>query len=325
MLSIDVARFRARLLRELRSFFDELGYLEVDTPILAPELIPEAHIEVFATELIGPGYDESLAAAQRFLVPSPEIWMKRLLARGYGDIYYLGKVFRNAEISSRIHHPEFTMLEWYTTGARAADQAERCEELLARLCRALPEAEGAARIGRPVQRMTVAESFARYAGAPSITFGDGRSLREAALRLGLRVGHDESEEDLFQRIFLTFVEPNLPADRPVILCDYPALVPTLATTSDSTDAGTVSERWELYLDGMELANCYTEERDRRRLERFLARETERKRDARVAHPSAESLLEFAAAPECSGVALGVDRLIMALLGLQDIRGVIFFP
>ena len=324
MLSIDVARFRARLLSTLRRFFDELGYLEVDTPVLAPDLIPEAHIEVFATELIDPYKERSSAPAKRFLVPSPEIWMKRLLARGYGDIYYLGKVFRNAESSSRIHHPEFTMLEWYTVGANASDQADRCEQLLDMLCRTLPEADGTARVGRPAARMTVAESFARYAGTP-VTFGDGRSLRETAKRLGLRVGPHESEEDLFQRIFLTFVEPNLPADRPVILRDYPALVPTLAKTLDDTGAGKTGERWELYLDGMEIANCYTEERDRQRLEEFLVRETERKREARVAHPSAESLLEFAEAPECSGVALGVDRLVMALLGLRDIQGVIFFP
>ena len=322
MLSIDVARFRARLLSTLRRFFDELGYLEVDTPVLAPDLIPEAHIEVFATEVVHP-YEAT--AARRFLVPSPEIWMKRLLAHGYGDIYYLGKVFRNAESTSPIHHPEFTMLEWYTVGSSAADQADRTEDLLRRLCRALPKAEGSPRVGRRAERMTVAESFARYAGTPSISFGDGTSLRNAATRLGLHVSPGEEEENLFQRIFLTFVEPSLPRDRPLILYDYPALVPTLAKTKAGSSAGKTSERWELYLDGMELANCYTEERDRRRLERFLARETERKRDARVAHPSAESLLEFAAAPECSGVALGVDRLVMALLGLRDIRGVIFFP
>lgn len=116
------------------------------------------------------------------------------------------------------------------------------------------------------------------------------------------------------------MEPALPRDRPVFLTDYPALVPTLACTD-----GTTAERWELYLAGMEVANCYSEERDRRVLEEFLASEGMRKAGALVPHPPAMELLEFANAPQCSGVALGVDRLIMAMLGIRDIRGVIFFP
>ncbi len=322
MMSIEVARFRARTLSTLRAFFDERGYLEVDTPILAPELIPEAHIEAFATDLMDPYAPE--ATAKRYLVPSPEVWMKRLLARGYGSIYYLGKVFRNNESRSRIHHPEFTMLEWYTVEADAESQAELTAHLCAHLCAHLrgrtPDAEGCRTVGAPVERLTVAESFARYAGLGGFRFDAPESLRRAAAQLGLHVGPQESDEDLFQRILLTHVEPALPTDHPVILTDYPSLVPTLARARGAT-----CERWELYLAGMEIANCYTEERDPSRLAEFLSHETARKRDARVPHPPAESLLEFASAPECSGAALGVDRLVMALLGLREIAGVIFFP
>ncbi len=322
MLSVEVARFRARVLSALRAFFDERGYLEVDTPVLAAELIPEAHIEVFATELIDP--QEPEAGAERYLVPSPEVWMKRLLARGYGNIYCLGKVFRNSESRSRMHRPEFTMLEWYTVEADAYSQEALAGELLAclcdRLCGPVPGAEGCRAVGAPVERLTVAESFARYARIEGFRFGEPGGLRRAAARLGLRVGPQETDEDLFQRILLTHVEPRLPTDRPVILADYPSLVPTLARVRGAT-----CERWELYLAGMEIANCYTEERDPARLTEFLTHESERKRDARVPHPPAESLLEFAAAPECSGVALGVDRLVMALLSLRDIAGVIHFP
>ena len=322
MLSIEVARFRARTLAALRAFFDERGYLEVDTPILAPELIPEAHIEPFATDLLDP-CDPGIAE-RRFLVPSPEVWMKRLLARGYGNIYYLGKVFRNSESRSRIHHPEFTMLEWYTVEADAESQEDLTARLLAhlcaRLCERTPHTEGCRTVGAPVERLTVAGSFARYAGLDGFRFDAPGSLRRAAAQLGLRVGPQESDEDLFQRILLTHVEPALPTDRPVILADYPALVPTLARAHGAT-----CERWELYLAGMEIANCYTEERDPSRLAEFLSHEAARKRDARVRHPPAESLLEFASAPACSGAALGVDRLIMALLGLREIAGVIFFP
>ena len=132
------------------------------------------------------------------------------------------------------------------------------------------------------------------------------------------VAAEESEEDLYQRILITHVEPNLPIDHPVILTDYPFFVPTLARAN-----GPTCERWELYLAGMEIANCYTEERDEERLREFLEREGARKRSSLGPHPPARGLVEFARAPECSGVALGVDRLVMAILGLRDIRGVIF--
>ncbi|MFP4114487.1 MAG: amino acid--tRNA ligase-related protein [Spirochaetota bacterium] len=338
MLSEDVARFRAATIKALRAFFDERGYLEVDTPVLAPELIPEAHIEVFETRLVDPFAADGAApsperaapsrfgaappgsgAARRFLVPSPEIWMKRLLAQGYGNMYSLGKVFRNAESTSRMHHPEFTMLEWYTVDADYRDQALLTGELLRYLGDALPEADGRDAIRADVETMTVAESIARYAGM-RLDFAGRGAMREAASALGLRVGMNETEEDLYQRILLTFVEPRLPHDHPVILTDYPAMVPTLARRN-----GAVAERWELYLQGMEIANCYTEERDRARLEEFLRVEGERKQNAVVPHSVADSLLDFASAPPCSGVALGVDRLVMALLDLREIGGVIFFP
>jgi len=319
MLSQDVARFRAATMRAIRAFFDGEGYLEVETPTLAPELIPEAHIEVFATRLVDPyACDPAPDPDARYLVPSPEIWMKRLLARGYRDIYSLAKAFRNAESTSRVHRPEFTMLEWYGVETDHRDQADLTARLLAHLVASLPPAAGSHRVGASVERLTVAESFERYAGVRP-DFARTDAMREAARRLGVHIGPQETEEDLFQRVLLTFVEPKLPRDRPVLLTDYPALVPTLARR-----AGPTAERWELYVDGMEIANCYHEETDRAALERFLDREAPRKRDALVPHPPARSLLEFAEAPPCSGVALGVDRLIMALLEIRDIGGVIFF-
>jgi elongation factor P--(R)-beta-lysine ligase len=316
MIGPDTARFRAGVLRAIRAFFDDAGYLEVDAPVLAEELIPEAHIEVFETRLVSP-YGEG-PEGERYLVPSPEIWMKRLLARGYGDMYSLGKAFRNAESTSRMHRPEFTMLEWYTVGADHLVQADLTAGLLAHLAERFPAAPGAGRVGAPVERMSVAESIERYAGV-RLDFARQGSVREAAARLEMHIGPEEAEEDLYQRILLTFVEPNLPTDHPVILTDYPALVPTLARH----DGGT-ADRWELYLDGMEIANCYHEETDLGALESFLDEETARKAGALVPHPSARSLLEFADAPESSGVALGVDRLIMTLLEIRDIGGVIFF-
>jgi len=317
MLSIEAARFRAATLRTIRAFFDERGYLEVDVPAMTTELIPEAHIEVFRTELVAPygGTPEP-----RFLLPSPELPMKRLLAAGYGNIYYLGKAYRNAESTSPQHLPEFTMLEWYTVDADYRSQADLTTELLHVLAEELTHADASFAASAPPERLPVTEALTRYAGTPPDLFSRAGGIREAAYELDMLVRPDESEEDLFQRLLLTYVEPELPPDRPVFLTDYPALVPTLARTRE-----TVAERWELYLAGMELANCYTEERDPEALARFLETEGRRKQDALVPHPCAHSLMEFAQAPPSSGVALGVDRLIMALLGRREIGGVIFFP
>lgn len=323
MLSREVARFRAATLRALRAFFDGRGYLEADVPTLAPALIPEAHIEVFATRVVSPFGEPD--APERFLIPSPEIWMKRLLAAGYGSHYCLGKAYRNAEQDSPQHRHEFTMLEWYTVEADYRSQMELTRELLTEVCARVadeaayePAACGA--LAAEPERLSVSEALERWAGAPADVFERDGALRRTAEARGLHVDPDERDEDLYQRLLLTFVEPALPRDRPVFLTDYPALVPTLARTN-----GTTAERWELYLAGMEVANCYTEERDRRGLERFLDAEGARKAHALVPHPPATTLLEFAQAPPCSGVALGVDRLIMAMLGIRDIRGVIFFP
>lgn len=314
MIDRSVAAYRAAVLRELRSFFDADGHMEIDPPALARELIPEAHIEVFETSLVSP-YG---ASEPRYLVPSPEIWLKRLLGAGYGSLYSLGKAFRNAESTSRIHRPEFTMLEWYTVGADHTDQIERTARLLSHLVAALPAAAGGGVVGAPLETMSVADSIERYAGV-EVDLERPTPMREAADRLGLSVRADESDEDIFHRILVTWVEPALPRDHPVVLTDYPALVPTLARRR-----GPVAERWELYIAGMEVANCYHEETDEATLRRFLDEETARKRDAIVPHPGAGSLLEFAGAPACSGVALGVDRLMMALLEVRDIGGVIFF-
>ena len=126
-MDIELLRARSRFTQAVRAFFLERRYLEVDTPLLAPALIPEPALEVFRTEWIDP---RSLSARELFLIPSPELWMKRLLARGSGNLFQICKAFRNFEALGRYHNPEFTMLEWYTVGAGYLDSADLTDELL---------------------------------------------------------------------------------------------------------------------------------------------------------------------------------------------------
>ena len=133
-MDIELLRQRARFTQHVRRFFIDRGYLEVETPLLAPALIPEPALEVFRTEWIDP---RSLSARDLFLIPSPELWMKRLLARGSGSLFQICKSFRNCEALGRYHNPEFTMLEWYTVDADYRDSADLTDELLGFLSGAL--------------------------------------------------------------------------------------------------------------------------------------------------------------------------------------------
>ncbi|MFP4377089.1 MAG: amino acid--tRNA ligase-related protein [Spirochaetales bacterium] len=317
MISQEVAKARARLRSSIRAFFDGAGYLEVDTPHAATALIPEAHIEVFETAYVHPWEQ----GHPLFLIPSPEVHLKPLLGREFRNLYFLGHCFRNAESRSRLHNPEFTMLEWYTTNHGYLDSLALTERLLQSIT--IEPFPGSERVCAPVERITMPEAFGRFAGVSPECFAADGGMRRAAESLELRIGAADSEEDLFHRILISEVEPALPTDHPVALINYPAFVPTLAARVPSTPY--LCERWELYIAGMEIANCYTEERDREKIAGFLEREDEAKRHggALVNHPPATSLLEFSNAPPASGVALGFDRLLMALLGIDDIAGVIF--
>lgn len=300
-------RRRAELIGRVRSFFGELGYTEVDTPLLAPHLIPEPAIEVFPVRSRGRG---GAPEQELYLVPSPELWMKRLLASGAGSIFQICHCFRNVEESSRHHAPEFTMLEWYTTDHTYLESAAVTESLLRRVG-----------IHTPVARRSMAELFAVHAGLDLDSLQEEEALRSATSGLGIPVSPTSDWEECFNKVFLTTVEPRLADLGAVIVLDYPAAVPTLARRKPGTP---YAERWELYLDGVEIANCYTEETDPGTLEALAAREAARKAAAAFPHPPDLGIARIAL-PPCSGVALGLDRLLMRILGLDSLDQVIFFP
>jgi lysyl-tRNA synthetase class 2 len=310
-MDLELLQERARIIRRVRFFFDDKGYLELDTPALSPDLIPESCLEVFETSRIHP----SGSAAPYWLVPSPEIWMKKIIARHHVNVYQVCKCFRNGESSGFLHSPEFTMLEYYTVNARYIDSLNLTVELFNFLG-----------VNQPFERLTVAEAFARYASfdlfAAAATQG---GLEMEACRLGLAPQPGMETAALYDLIFIHAVEPQLPHDHPVALMDYPAFVPCLARRS--ADGKTV-ERWELYFNGIEMANCYTEETDADRVRNFFESETAAKeKNALVRHHVDRDYWKLFSGnfPPCSGVALGLDRLIMALCGRSTIDGVLPFP
>jgi lysyl-tRNA synthetase class 2 len=316
----EILRRRSAFTAATRAFFSDRGYLETETPILAPALIPESAIEVFRTRFehpYRPGRD-------MYLIPSPELWMKRLIAAGMGDIFQITRAFRNAESVGRLHNPEFTILEYYTAGADHLASIDVTEELFRHLLsRGLSSVPDAAALSPPFRRMTMAEAFREFAGfdlAPC----SASDLAEQARRLGIRPGGEDDWETAFNRIFVDRVEPALPADRPLVLLDYPREVRCLAREIPGTPW---RERWELYVSGIETANCYSEETDPGRVAAYFREEEARKARALVPHPADGKFVSLYrdGYPSCSGVAVGFDRLIMAFFGIPRIEGVILFP
>ncbi|MCX7787807.1 MAG: hypothetical protein N2442_08925 [Spirochaetes bacterium] len=322
----QVAILRSQFNRITREFFSQKGYLEVDTPILSPALIPESAIEVFETFFLHP----DRKPLPLYLIPSPEVWMKRLLAQGWPSLFQITKSFRNAESIGRIHSPEFTLLEYYTRGANYIASIDITEQYFQFLLDQIPPdflASDLRVLQPPFQRMQVEEAFQRFAGFSLVPL-DREGLLEKAKSLGLTLSEEASWEEAFNQVFVHLVEPNLPQDRPLVLLDYPAEVPCLAKRIPGTPW---RERWELYIGGMELANCFTEETDPHEIEAYFAMEGEKKRFSRVPHTLDISFRDMYKIPSmktiplCSGVALGVDRLLMCLSGKSSIEGVILFP
>ena len=302
---------RARLNGLIRGFFAARNFIEIEAPIIVPSPGLELHLDAFAVE-------------NRYLITSPEYQMKRLLAGGMKCIYSLGKVFRRKEAGPH-HNPEFTMLEWYRAGEDWRAIADDVEALVTACAREL----GVSRAGDCAldvawERLSVADACERYGGVRIDGDEDVATLRDKIGARGHRLPADGDWSDVFFGFFLDHVERHLGATRPTILFDWPR--PLCALARPKPDDARVVERFEAYAAGLELCNAFGELTDvveqRRRLEQDLA---ERRRRGLPEYPIDEKFLAaLADMPPSAGVALGVDRLAMLLLGARDIREVIAF-
>lgn len=310
----EMMRARSRMVGIVRDFFLSRGYLETDTPALAPSLIPESCLEVFATEYVHP----SAPHRPLYLIPSPEIWMKRVIAEIGQSVFQLCKAWRNAESVSPIHSPEFTMLEYYGVGLSRDDNIRLTEELFGAL--ALPETPDRAR--PPFRVMSMTEAWCEFARADLDSLAEPEAMREACRERGLIVSPEASWEDAFNILFLSLVEPALPQDKPLVLDKYPAGVECLAADIPGT---MYKERWELYADGIEIANCFTEMADPRAVHAYFTSQSTKKAGALVPHSVDDGYASiFEHFPPCSGVAVGFERLMMVLLGRKRIDEVTLF-
>jgi lysyl-tRNA synthetase class 2 len=315
-----VARARQSFYASLRRSLGELGYLEVETPCLVPAPGMEPHITAFEVPFL-PETDVGRARTL-YLQSSPEYAMKRLLAEGSGAVFQICKVFRNGEVS-RTHNPEFTMLEFYRPASDMAGVMADLESVLSSADGALGAQGFFART--PYQRLTVREALRRALDIDLALCPDAASLAAAARRVDIQVPEGERYEDVFFRIFLARVEPGLGSERPTYLTEYPAPMASLARLKPGDVS--VAERFELYAHGMELANGFSELTDgveqRRRL---LEEQAQRQATGRPVYPLDEAFLEAVGRlPPSGGVAVGLDRLLMLLSGVERIEDVLLFP
>ncbi len=291
-------RRRAALAARTREFFAERGVLEVETPLLSAAGVSDPQIESLVTQVNG-------MRGRLFLSTSPEFAMKRLLAAGSGDIYQLCKAFRDAE-RGRWHNPEFTLLEWYRAGFDDAAMMAEVEHLVARLL--APEREMP-----PAQHLTHSEALRRYAGVNAHTASE-RDLVHAATERGIVCQAGLDRDALLDLLMGFVVGPCLGRERPCFVRDYPASQASLARLKPGMPS--VAARFELYLNGIELANGFHELADvREQRERFALDLAIRRERGQAQPPVDERLLAALAAglPDCSGVALGFDRLVAIAL------------
>ena len=320
---------RGRIVAALRRFFSDQGFLEVEPSILQVSPGNEAHLHAFATELTAPDG----ARIPMYLHTSPEFACKKLLAAGESKIFALVPVFRNRERGA-LHHPAFTMLEWYRAGASYEALMEDCAGLLVTAARTAgsPLLRFGQRSADPQaapDRLSVAGAFARHAGIDLLaTLGerpDRGGLAAAARASGVRVADDDTWSDIFSRVLLERIEPALADGRATLLIDYPAILAALARPRAADPR--LAERFELYACGVELVNGFGELNDPGEQRRRLAAEmAEKERIYGERYPIDEDFLAaLAEMPPASGAALGVDRLVMLASGAAHIEQVIWTP
>lgn len=315
-------QLRAKVLAALRSFFAQRGFMEVETPYMLEAPGQEVHIDSFKT-----AYRMSVAHRPLYLATSPEHHMKRMLGAGLERIYQIARCFRNGECTD-LHNPEFTMVEWYRAYASYEEIMVDTQELITSVIRDVygancPRSLSGITTGKPWPQITVYDAFLEWADIDLKECVDAETFLQRAREVGFASADKEDTwDDLFHKVLLEKIEPELAKFAAVFLLDYPAPLGALAKRKDANRA--VAERVEVYIGGVELANGYTELNDPdEQRQRFV----EARKKGEVDEPLDEDFLRAmeCAMPPAGGIALGVDRLIMLLAGSEKIAEVLAFP
>jgi elongation factor P--(R)-beta-lysine ligase len=329
---------REKVLIAIRKFFLDRKFHDVETPLITGSLPPESYLEVFETTLLS----RERIPMQAFLPTSPEPFLKKLLVAGIGNCFSLTKAFRNTEDTSRTHNPEFTLLEWYRIHSEYTDLMKDCEELVQFIYTYLSRTKNnqgttaksdeliyqgnTVNISSPWERLTIVEAFKKYADINEEQLLHKRELSIAAKSKGYNVQQSDTWEVIFNLLFLNEVEPHLGKGRPTILYEFPIELAALARKKPNDPR--FAERFEFYIEGLELGDAYGELTDwKEQQERFVKETEKRKKLGKTSHPTDIDFIDALqkGMPKSAGIAVGVDRLIMLFSDTRDIRDTLFFP
>lgn len=319
---------REKVLRACRTYFFDQGFHEVETPLLIAKPPAESYLEVFETTLL----DRQRNGISAYLSTSPEVPLKKLLVAGIGNCFALTKSFRNMETQSYTHNPEFTILEWYRVHADYTDIMEDCERLVSRVADAVGLTQkityqgASVDLSAPWERLSVAEAFRRWADIDFDAFFDMEYARSRAREKGYTVSDETTWEEVYNQIFLNEVEKHLGFGKPTILYDFPSAMGALARKK--SDDPRFAERFEFYIAGLELGDCYSELTDwKEQKSRFDEEMKEIRRQKRTEYQYDEDFIEalrLGLSPS-SGIAVGIDRLVMLFANVPTIQQTLFFP
>lgn len=313
VIDFEAQRKRSKLYKNIRSFFEERGYLEVFTPNLSKYLIPEPTIKSFKTEYIS----QFKGKSPLFLLPSPEYYLKRMISEGSGNIYEISRAYRNTEELSDIHSIEFDILEYYTMDKDERFTLDLTIDLIKETAVGNP-----AWLSKEPLIMSMKDAFKKYADIDLDSIQDEESISKEIERLGLIEYEDERWEDSFNRIFLTFVESSLPKDRMVFITDYPNKIECLAENNGNTF---YKKRWEMYINGIEIANTYFEETDKDKIKSYFEKEQKILETTGEEISTPDPAFPLLNMRKCSGGAIGLDRLLMVELGYNSLSPLLSFP
>ncbi|MDP1722319.1 MAG: EF-P lysine aminoacylase EpmA [Candidatus Gottesmanbacteria bacterium] len=320
---------REKIIKAIRRYLDDQQFHEVETPILIAHPPAESHLEVFETQLL----DRNGQATPAYLSTSPEVPLKKLMVAGIGNCYAITKSFRNMETQGNLHNPEFTILEFYRVGADYMRIMEDTEQLIVSIARFVNRGSLIVSYqGKPIdltppwERLSVAQAFKKYAHVHFDEFLDEKKARAIAQKKGYTIEASTTWEQLYNQILLNEIEPRLGRGKPTILYDFPSSMAALSKKKTSDPR--LAERFEFYIAGLELGDCYSELTDaKEQEERFKKELHEIQRLGKTSYDYDHDFINAlkVGLPKCSGIAIGVDRLIMLFADARDIADTLFFP
>ncbi|MBN1550852.1 EF-P lysine aminoacylase GenX [bacterium] len=326
-LSWHIFQTRSKIVKHIRCFFENHGFLEIDAPLLIPYPTMDNEIHSLESNISDMNHKNRLF----YLHTSPEHAMKKLLVAGADRIFFLGKVFRDRELT-HLHNPEFTMLEWYRTQADYWDIQKDAEHLIQYIIDHMGIKKHIVYQDKPINLelpwpcVTVSDLFRDHVNVDLEHPEPLEHLRKSAEALGLDYQKEDDWETLFFRIFLNKIEPKLGFPKPTFVMDYPAELGLMAKRKK--DHPNWVERVELYIGGLELANGYSELTDPdEQLKRFESNKKKKKQGTNQDYPIDTELIQALklGLPPCAGISIGVDRLVMLLLDKAHIQDVLLFP